>query len=345
MIERCPQLGRFIRRVHRRLVCLRTLEAGGVGIAVAALSAIPILLLNANRDFGASPPIAPLLGLGVLGGGLWAILRHRQLIQTAAEIDRQLGLADLLSTAWAIRKRTTTAHDLSAAVLAIAEKRCSRLRLSDVTLARFGRRAWGAIGLLCILCLFVGIFTRNPLEPNAVKQTTITQHGNGDHRMAGPNIGRFQGMRQNSPTAVNADHPGGNDAGFDPSRNTTTLTETTERTGGAPASANPQGTGAGAGRSNNTERVDPLTAGGANASDGGLGQTPAAGSGAPTADATAGKGQTGTAAGNAPTNTPTTPPWKMIGWAQAAERAEAAIRSGRVPAEYQDILQIYFERD
>lgn len=324
---------------------MRTLEAGGVGIGVAALSAIPLLLLNANSDFGASPPIAPLLGLGVLGGGLWAILRRRQLIQTAVEIDRQLGLADLLSTAWAIRKQTATAHDLSTAVLAIAEQRCSRLGLSDVTLARFGRRAWGAIGLLCILCLFVSLLTNNPLEPTAVKQTSATQHGNGDHRMAGPNIGRFQGMRQNSPTAVNADHPGGNDAGFDPSRSTTTLTETTDRTGGSTAAANPQGTGAGAGRSNNSERVDPLTAGGTNASDGGLGQTPSAGSGARTADATGGKGQTGTAAGNAPTNTPTTPAWKMTGWAKAAERADAAIRSGRVPAEYQDILRIYFERD
>src|SRR5437899_7413367 len=93
------QLDRFVRAVHRRLVVVRALEGAGVGVIVA--SALAAMVTGAAIYLGkdASMFAAGAVAVGALAGLVWASLSAPSRLATAAEADRQLGLADLLSTA------------------------------------------------------------------------------------------------------------------------------------------------------------------------------------------------------------------------------------------------------
>ncbi|MCY2952324.1 MAG: hypothetical protein NTU53_10145 [Planctomycetota bacterium] len=347
MSESCANLKRFVSRVYWRLLVLRMAEAGGVGMAIGALSAIMLFFISDYGWGGVSLPVGVMMVSGAVVGGIWAILRRARPIEAAIEADRQLGLADLLSTAWVICGQGLGDKDLAAAVLAVAEDRCAGLGVSDVVLNRFGRRAWGGIGLVCALSLVLGFLSANPVESEAVARAAVTGPGiAGDERgRAGENSGRGATMRRNTVGVIGVDHPGGDEGGFDPSRNTKAVAEGSGRMGGGTEMANAEGTGTGAGRSQTAGRVEPLTSGGTNAARGSEGGVAAAGTGASMGNGNAGRGALGAAAGNESAGVHAAPAWRMAGWAAASEQAGAAMREGRVPAEYQDIVRKYFERE
>src|SRR5688500_4692940 len=90
---------RFVIAVHRRMVALRLLEAAGVGLLAAALAALPPLLLLMWRGHSGLQILAILIPLGTLCGLIWAAKHRPTRLDAAQEADRQLNLADLLTTA------------------------------------------------------------------------------------------------------------------------------------------------------------------------------------------------------------------------------------------------------
>src|SRR5712671_5032166 len=133
-------LERFVRRVYRRLVVLRLLEWAGIGFAIACgLGLLSIVLLR-NRAESPLGIAAILAGVGAAVGFIGALLRRPKIIDAAVEADRQLDLADLLATAWQLKKKAT-GESFESAVLLIANKRAANLQPRSVVLHRLGLRA------------------------------------------------------------------------------------------------------------------------------------------------------------------------------------------------------------
>src|SRR5688572_7579141 len=99
-----PNLARFVRGLHRRLIVLRLLECAAVGVACASALSIPLLPVFILRAKPALPVVAVLLPLGAVAGACWAALRRPRVLDAAGEADRQLGLADLFASAWLIAR-------------------------------------------------------------------------------------------------------------------------------------------------------------------------------------------------------------------------------------------------
>jgi hypothetical protein len=61
---------------------------------------------------------------------------------------------------------------------------------------------------------------------------------------------------------------------------------------------------------------------------------------------TPGKGPSKAAAGDVVGASPSSflPPWKSDHWAIDVQQARRAVEQGQVPAQYQDIIRVYFER-
>src|SRR5688572_15666618 len=97
----------FLRRVHRRLVALRIVEAAGVGVLGGSLLCLlltPLLIRRGVSIFSAASVLVP---LGVVVCLAWIWSRRPAIADAAGEADRQLALDDLLTTAYLLRGRAT----------------------------------------------------------------------------------------------------------------------------------------------------------------------------------------------------------------------------------------------
>jgi hypothetical protein len=185
-------VGRFVRRVYRRLIVLRLLEWTGVGFAAGcgvALLMIPLLRKQIDSPLNLAGIIA---AIGAAIGFIAAALRRPKVLEAAIEADRQLDLADLLATAWSLEK-SNAKEDFELAVLTIAQDRAANLRPASVVLHRLGMRAWGGIGLAGALLLTVAILTANPLETDASLSPLLTGNAQNNSKTA-------QGGGQHSDT-------------------------------------------------------------------------------------------------------------------------------------------------
>src|SRR5687767_2517189 len=102
MAYAAPNLVRFLNRLHRRLFFLRLAEHAGVGLVIGAGISVLLLPVFILRERPALPVLVVLLSVGAVTGAAWLLIRRPRLIETAGEADRQLGLADLLATAWMV---------------------------------------------------------------------------------------------------------------------------------------------------------------------------------------------------------------------------------------------------
>ncbi len=159
----------FLRSLRRRMIIVRAAEAAGIGMIVAAgiSLVLALLLLLSGRD--AMQLCVGTLTAGAAAGAGWSLLRRPTLLHAAMETDRQLNLADLLTTALT---RRDTSDPWQAAVIALAEQRCADLSPSDVLLARLGARAWGGIGLSTALVLAVGALSASSSDSRATSAGT-----------------------------------------------------------------------------------------------------------------------------------------------------------------------------
>jgi hypothetical protein len=342
---------RFLAAVHRRMVLLRAVERVGLcvlGACVVALVLMPILVSRGESTGGL---VGATLGMACFVGLLWAVISRPSKLAAAAEVDRQLRLADLLATALML-PRDRQGDEMERAVLAVADARCRQASASAVVLNRLGARSWGGIGLA--LALVMGLNLLGPDPARSANRTATSQESWLD---AEP------GREQANPLAATPRTPdlrrvkAGSGADEDPASAKTESTDT-ETSPSSPVAANPrdsgeagdggaEGAGAGAAQSKpKSGDSSPLTVapgtGGASASAGSV----ARGGGSGTAaDPGQPGGKAGSSAGGEIGRRRPAPVWQSERWAADREAAGNAIRDGRVPDEYRDVVRGYFQRD
>lgn len=344
-VNRSPSsLDRFIGRVYWRLVLLRLLEWSGIGFALGcgvALLSIPLLR---NRQEAPLAIAAVIMAIGGVLGFIAALLRRPRVIDAAVESDRQLELADLLTTAWQLEKSSAT-EAFEGAVLIIANQRAANLRPRAVVLHRLGVRAWGGIGLAGALVLTVAIFTANPLDSQASSAPFLPQAASSKTRSDAKTLPNSANQSSgHRPTATAGDHPGGEDDPLPGAGKTTNTTANANSGQNTTQTGNPEGTGAGAGQSPPTpDKSNPL-ASGTNSTGTNSKGTAASGVGASAENGNAGSSNgSSTSAGNSGKSS-SVPAWKSDSWPAAQQAADAAISAGGIPPGYHDLVREYFKR-
>jgi hypothetical protein len=334
MEARGAQVVLFVRAVHRRLLLVRAAERVGwcaLAACAAGLALTPVLLWRGQSALGVA---AALLAGSMVAGVSWAVARPPTRLQAAVEADRQLRLHDLIGTALAILEDTRfgvpSDDPWMHSALAAAEARVRQVRPSEVVLARWGRRAWGGLGLATALLLTLATLSSNPEVTQATQETTPAQAALTDAGAPAPlaptpedrRIAQDSGVQDHSATEApqglpqappkNSRERENGAAGQD--------ADATASTGGAQRAQTPHAT------------VAPPPAPGAALTSSGAGATRATGA-APT-----------DAGGTAASAARVVAPWQdSTAWQASTEQAQEALRSGRVPDEYRDLVGAYFQ--
>ena len=331
-------LDRFLRAVHRRWVVVRIAEVTGVGVAAGcglALLVLPILLW---RGEPALPVVIAAAAVAAVAGMIAGVIRRPDLASAAAEADRQLDLADLLSTALATRDRAAD-DPWAAVVVATASARCRTLAPSAVIVNRFGGRAWGGIGLATALVLTLGLMSADPRQSAAVTPAgddDAIDGGLASSRVSprdvdpGPTPRRAatDGRDRETASAMTADG-----AASDPADQSTGAASASESGGGAGIATSP--------RTANVARPQQASAAGSrgqavgDASAGGASAGPAPTSGIDDRSSAS-------AAASPPSNR--APAWRSSAWPVAREEALSGVRDGTIDGQYRDLVRAYFDQ-
>ena len=340
-----PNLTRFVCRLHRRVTLLRALECAGVGLACTAVLSVLVLLpvlVMSNKP--AMPVVAFLLPLGALMGVAWLLLRRPREIDAAGEADRQLDLADLLATAWVIaRDRDSLRDPFARAVLLSAEARAASLSPASVVLNRLGARTWAGVGLSSALALTLALLSANPIASQAEAPAQLARNRR-SAMMLEPERRSLDNANVDRSPPIAADHPNQEEDGFNPARRTTRSTGAAGDSPDHTETADPTGSGGGAGTSRSDEGSSLANAASSSSVPNRTGSRPGGGGGATSATGGADAGASGTSAALTTSHRPV-PTWSTAAWPAARSAAAAAVRSGAVPAEYHDLIRAYFDRE
>ncbi len=324
------------------MLFIQFVEAAGAGIlggAIVGMILAGVLLYRGEAVLGVAG-IA--LVVGLVCGIVFRLVRRPRLLATLIDADRQLGLHDLISTAWAIRHQSD--DPFAVAVLAEAEQRLANLSTSSVVLGRLGRRGWGGAVLTTALLLTMGLVSNNPVDTQASAAVNPMALRNAQRRVAMNE--RRLGMSTANATEAEPflpDYPGGHNDNRDPMANTAAMKIAGNSADGNDGNetADPSGTGGGSAKSNNSKTGGNLNPTGSNAR--GHENGAAAGGVGSAGNAGGKRGSSGAAAGDSATNAGDAP-WQSDSWLDAQAAAERAIRSGAVPAGYEEIVREYFRR-
>lgn len=320
------------------MVALRLLEAAGVGLLAAALAAVLPLLFLMWRGQPGLAIVYILLPLGTVCGLAWAALRRPTHLDAAQEADRQLNLADLLTTA-AMTPRDGGFGD---AVHLMANATCARLRPRQVILNRLGMRTWGGVGLATALAMTLALLSANPLESLAKAQSDEQTRRIASARQPGQTSAMDPRSRQ-LPSHIASDHrPGSEDRNLDDGNPGALSKNPNGRKGADQQTTQTDGTTGGAGRSTDATPANPLDAQAAS-TDRRTGDGQAAGGVGVSSGARGAAGASSNLAGHSPRTAPA-PPWTADSWNNSRQAAESAVRSGHVPPAYQDLVRAYFAR-
>ncbi|MFI5379671.1 MAG: hypothetical protein ACHRHE_10265 [Tepidisphaerales bacterium] len=340
MSSQTRQLRSFVARLHRRLLVVRLLECTGIGLLGGALAALVVLGVLLWQGRSAASPAVVLLSLGAVTGLVWGWTRRPSSIVAAEEADRQLDLADLLSTAFALVRSAGQADDeFARTVLGLADTRCRSASPSQVILGRLGRRSWGAITLSLMLVGGLSLLSANPLEGDPALASVDGLGGSGSPASRNallialaPGIG--------GPIA--ADHPTGTNedpANTDPERANTSK----HAAGNGGNTSSNAGGGTGSAQTGTHSNTDPANSGGtAAAQQNHTGET-ASGVGA-SANNPGGRGPNGSSRTGGGRNVHV-PAWRSPDWPSVSDQATQGVRTGRIPPAYHDLVQKYFERE
>ena len=335
----------FVRRVRRRFLVLRLLERAGIGILLACAAAVPLLLIALWRDQPALPIAAVALIVGATAGVLWGILTRPTPIETALEVDRQLGWADLLGSALAVGEGT--GDPWAQAVTASADARCRGISPSSVILNRLGARAWGGIGLAASLVVTLGLLPTYPTlseareeRPPAPLHSLLASRAN-EHSSFKAAPGGRRAARAEEPQDANATREG---SGSDVAPDQKTGSPGAELTRPPRADGNLEEQGSGSSRtdvkdSGAVPRAQQATGAASNSH----GTNAAAGSGK-SASSQQGSDEAVSGVGSTEQSAPSAPPWQSSDWPRQVQRAHEAMESGRVPDSYRDVVRGYFDR-
>jgi hypothetical protein len=363
MSDRTSHLDRFVRSVHRRMVLVRAAERFGVCLLIAAalsLIVMPVLMYR-GRDTG--PFLLSVIGASALVGAIWAVARRPGRLAAAAEADRQLKLADLIGTAWAIRAAGGhTSEPFVDSVLAQAETRCRAASPAALKLHRLGSRGWGGIGVAVTLAVALHLLGPDSRQSSARASASLSPQprtwqeieadraGNDARSVAALDLRRPRAGGGTDDDPAKSDPPdassqqGGDATPDKPGAADDPSSKTAQATGGPG--------GAGSAKSNVKNSGGPAatdpTAGGSPEKSTGK-DAPGAGGGGATGDPAragnaAGNGGA-TAAATAPKSRRPAPVWRSGDWANDQAAAREAVRSGKVPDAYRDLVREYFDRE
>ena len=342
-----PHLDRFIRTLHRRFVLLRAAERVGTCLIAGCGGAGLLLPLFWWRGANALPMVLLLLCISVLIGLLMAILRRPTSLQAAMEADRQLQLADLLSSALSIRHIQDSWGDT---VRLLADARCRDLSPSQVLFNRWGARRWGGIGLAVTLVLTLALFSSQSAPSQAASESLSS---NDDLGVLPPVSASIAYSPARLPSASRVSAP--NDA---PSATTDTMqtsdatendksasANTPSATPKSPSAGDSNGSGAGAsGTSGLPSPSLPLSPSASKSTP--MGQGPTATGGQTDSHPDAGQSGKPAPAGLAGANgqAPMAPPWSTLDWPSDQQKALNQIRSTPTYDPYRILIQKYFAR-
>ena len=319
---------------------VRLLECTGIGLLGASLATLVMLVVLLWQGRNAASPAIVLLSLGALAGIVWGWIHRPSVILAAEEADRQLDLADLLSTAFALVRNPGSADErFTQTVLNLADERCRSASPSQVILGRLGRRSWGAILLSLLLVAGLSLLSANPLEGDPALASSNGLGGN-----TSP-ASRHTLLTASAPAGANpiaADHPTG--TGEDPANTDAARTSTAKHpTGDGKNPSNSAGGGAGSAQTNSHPNTDPATSGGTAAAQHNQSGDTASGIGA-SANTPGNRNATGSSQTGGG-RTARIPAWRTADWPGVSDQATQGIRSGRIPPAYHDLVQKYFERE
>ncbi len=350
-----PPLDRFLAAVHRRVVVVRALECAGIALAVAAGIALAVgglLIWRGERGLWPLMVAGMLLAGGAGIGLLWGLLRRPSRLWTAIEADRQLGLHDLLSTAWATRH---SADPWVATVRALAEAQCQALHPRQVILHRLGVRAWGGIvSMLLLAGGLLALYAQPAATVAGEDRTGFIPTNRLDALVQAPRPAPLWTPEGRVPPAASPAQPGmrsGRD--LEPAR-----PQEGEGENAPPAAAGDPGTqvasatgaGGGAGQSDETasrgpRSTDPSGEGHADPADARPGDTAHVAAGAGDSHALMpAQGVAGAPTVARPSGV-TAEPWHASTWPAQREAALRALSAGQTPPAYRDLIRAYFTSD
>src|SRR5688572_1071645 len=333
-------LDRFLRAVHRRWVAVHVAETMGIGVLGGCGLALLVLPIVLWRGEPAMPVVLVTTGVAALAGMIAGIIRRPDLMSAAVEADRQLDLADLLSTALTTRQRSAD-DPWAALVVATAGARCRTLVPNAVIVNRFGGRAWGGIGLATALVLTLGLMSTDPGQSVAVARV------GDEHRVAD----------DSAPSRVKSASPRGTGEAQRRSRSANNdINECAERDGSADLASSgatdqasratsTKSDGGGAGLATSARESPsaemPLASSGAASRDDREGEAAAGGATSAASDP-GGEGSAGSTVMPSPSTA--APAWRSAEWRAAREQALSAVRDGKVRDEHRDLVREYFDR-
>jgi hypothetical protein len=233
-------------------------------------------------------------------------------------------------------------------VLALAEAKCRAASPAAVALHRLGPRGWGGIGV--VAALVVGLYLLGPESKEAAArarpltwqeiEAARDRDRNAARSVATPDLRRPKVGGGGDEDPLKSAVPDANQQG-----GATTAERTSSNEDGGKSAAQNGAGGGGSAQSTAKPTVgvnDPATGG---AGKTGTGNSTSAGGSGGTTDAAANNGGGGATAGaNTKARRPA-PVWQAENWAADREAARAAIRGGRVPDAYRDLVREYFERE
>ena len=336
-------LDRFLRAVHRRWVAVRVAEATGIGVILGCALALIVLPILLWRGEPAMPIVLLTTGVAALAGMVAGMIRRPDLMSAAVEADRQLDLADLLSTALTTRQRAA-ADPWAALVIASAGARCRTLAPNAVIVNRLGGRAWGGIGLVTALVLTLGLMSADPRPSVAVARVgdgqNLADHSASSRaKSASP---RSASEAQRRPRSANEriDGPSERDGSADPTSSGGAKDQ-------ASRAASTKGDGGGGGGLATSAResrpsempVMPSATASRDAREG-----EAATGGGTSAAASHPGGEESAGSTVVPSPAAAAPVWRSAEWPEAREQALSAVRDGKVRDEHRDLVREYFDR-
>ncbi|HVT89837.1 MAG TPA: hypothetical protein VHD56_13365 [Tepidisphaeraceae bacterium] len=332
---------RFLHRARRRWMAWRTLEAAGIGAAIAAALASIIVSILLMRGETAIMPAGVLLSLGATIGIIFGLTRKPTLLQTAMMADQQLGLHDLLSST--LRKQSWGDEGFRRIVFAQAEVLCSARSPNELIVQRLGGRAWGGIGIASALVMTLAMMSSQP-GMTAARDVTIPAHSaDQTNELAGKKTEQ-RAESQLAQSAVRQNRPlKPADLGLDEGSGDRWSSEQSSSKSARRSGQADDGAGPAAGRSTDAQ-TSPLDfvgrpgepaqgVGGTTLFNAGHGMSSQATAGI-NADPIIGTGQSKAISAS---------PWNTAGWSNDPSQAGRKVELGEIPESYRDLIRDYFD--
>jgi len=253
----------------------------------------------------------------------------------------------LMSRALSVSDRSPNDSWIST-LLAVADEHCRTVLPSTVVFNRLGARAWGGIGLATLLVIVLGLMPTYAIPTRAENSHASSDVGIAEseypdslHSMATPSLSR-RTPGQEDPDDATASRIAGVEPRGDPDAANPSASDQQQANA---SSTDPNGRGSGASHSDSPRgnTMNSATTGTRWRDASGIGK-PSGGAGESAVNEVDGNDASGQAAGSNGDGFRPAPPWESRDWAAQSQRALNALKDGRIPDAYRDVVRGYFER-